>query len=301
MPDYTPGASLELSAAARNAIQQHLPDYLARLLQLFPVPDRSFSGDPTVFSGAGGEALLFLKLYRLTRNDTYLDLSRTYIDASVRRLPQQKLADEIKGYSGFFWSHSGILAVAAVVYDTLGQEADKVRSWVAELDTLAASAAGRYDDFDSGRAGLLFACAFANAHVSDPTARVASDNMLSLAQVIIDSGRAHAPPGVPYLAWISPNDGERWLGASHGSAGVLFSLLRNAPAALWQNATATGLVRATLDHIVASQFPTGNFPAEYFNATECVLSKGGSAPSDAMLCRSFSRLLLSFHFLHSRN
>jgi hypothetical protein len=37
----------------------------------------------------------------------------------VRRLPQEKLADEVKGCSGFFWSHSGILAVAAVVYELL--------------------------------------------------------------------------------------------------------------------------------------------------------------------------------------
>ena len=37
------------------------------------------------------------------------------------------------------------------------------------------------------------------------------------------------------------------------------------------NATALALVRATLDHLVAQQLPSGNFPTEYYNASQDVL------------------------------
>ena len=37
------------------------------------------------------------------------------------------------------------------------------------------------------------------------------------------------------------------------------------------NATARALVLGTLDHIVASQQPSGNFPAEYYDDDEDVL------------------------------
>ena len=50
------------------------------------------------------------------------------------------------------------------------------------------------------------------------------------------------------------------LGQSHGSSGVLQQLL--AVPGLLRNETVASLVRATLDHIVSVQFPSGNFPTE---------------------------------------
>jgi hypothetical protein len=40
---------------------------------------------------------------------------------------------------------------------------------------------------------------------------------------------------------------------------------------LTSNTTAMALISTTLDHIVSVQFPSGNFPVEYYNATDDVL------------------------------
>jgi hypothetical protein len=82
-----------------------------------------------------------------------------------------------------------------------------------------------------------------------------------VAQAVINRGvRLSASPD-EYLEWLSPNDGGKWLGMSHGSAGVLHGLLR-VPEVVLANSTARKLVLGTLDHIVAQQQPSGNFPTE---------------------------------------
>ena len=94
---------------------------------------------------------------------------------------------------------------------------------------------------------------------------------LALARAVVARGARLAGADAPYLEWISPNDGGRWLGFSHGSAGVLFALLRYCPAILDDGAATRARVVATVDRIVAAQFASGNFPAEYYNSTDDVL------------------------------
>ena len=64
-----------------------------------------------------------------------------------------------------------------------------------------------------------------------------------------------------------------WLGTSHGSSGVLFNLLQDP--VLLANSTARTLIAATLEHLLAAQLPSGNFPAEYFSETDDVLVQVG--------------------------
>ena len=51
--------------------------------------------------------------------------------------------------------------------------------------------------------------------------------------------------------------------------GVLYELL-GVPEIL-ENATSKALVLGTLDYIMSKQFPSGNFPGEYYDETEDVL------------------------------
>ena len=63
------------------------------------------------------------------------------------------------------------------------------------------------------------------------------------------------------------------------------------------NATALGLLRATLDHIVAQQLPSGNFPTEYYNATQDFLVQwdhgARTAPSTAAAASTVAATLAS--------
>jgi hypothetical protein len=56
-------------------------------------------------------------------------------------------------------------------------------------------------------------------------------------------------------------------GTSHGSGGVLSQLL-DVPELLEEGTTSRELIIGTLDHIVSQQFPSGNFPSEYYDESE---------------------------------
>ena len=75
------------------------------------------------------------------------------------RLVSQEINDKIAGFVGFQWSHVGMACVAAVAADRRNDTAT-VAKHVATVAKLVASCEGKYDDFDSGRAGLLYAARF---------------------------------------------------------------------------------------------------------------------------------------------
>ena len=56
------------------------------------------------------------------------------------------------------------LGMAAVIYDALG-DVQSSQVYVAQVQKLIDAQTGRYDDFDSGRAGLLFAGHFLNTNL----------------------------------------------------------------------------------------------------------------------------------------
>jgi hypothetical protein len=129
---------------------------------LFPV-----GYSPTIemrpqFSGIGGRALLLLKLHNATGNASYLARAQPYVAAMEAKLASQAVEDTLSGFVGFMWSRVGMLCVSAVAADARGDGAT-VAARVRAVSDLVASLRGRYDDFDSGRAGLLYAVRFLEA------------------------------------------------------------------------------------------------------------------------------------------
>ena len=131
-----------------------------------------------------------------------------------------------------------------------------------------ASKPGTWDDFDAGRAGLLYAASFLRENLGREA--ISRDQVVQIARAVVSRGQALSPQPQQYLEWISPNDGKRWLGTSHGSAGVLSQLL-DVPELLQKGSDTLRLIVGTLDHIVANQLPSGNFPSEYYAPTDDVL------------------------------
>ena len=362
MADYDPattpgGPTAPLTPAVRALMRERLDAYLERMAAARPA---SHADKGTVFAGSGGRALLLLKLHAATANASFLAAANGYVGAMEARLPRQRASDAAAGFVGFQWSHVGMLCVGAVAAQANGDDA-KADGYAAQVAAAVASRAGRYDDFDSGRAGLLYAVRFLEANLKPrtaevttaeatttepetaeatavattveattttttmpagaaegsarraaaPTPRVPRADVLNLALEIIDRGAAtaaaHGAPGL--LLWHGPNDGGLWLGQSHGASGVLQQLLAvpelvadhphrhshppsppppppvttpsltTAPPSPIQvalvrpdnprgNATARALLTATFEHIVTSQLPSGNFPTEYYNATQ---------------------------------
>lgn len=263
-PEYVPGASpTGVDAALRASMRRALAAYLAEMQAQRP-PTAADGG--TVFSGVGGRALLLLKLQAATGSSAYAASAAAYVAAMEAKLPRQELADKLTGFVGFMWSRVGMLCVSALAADRRGDGAVVGRR-VAQVVAAFRAREGKYDDFDSGRAGLLYAARFLDANLGAGAPRVPRALVLAVAQAIVDRGAATgAAHGNAFLQWHGPNDHGLWLGQSHGSAGVLQQLL--AVGELRANATAMAAIGATLDHLVASQLPSGNFPTEYYNATQ---------------------------------
>jgi len=266
-PEYVPGVSpIVVTPELKASLSTRLPKYLDHMQSQRPA---THSDTGTVFTGIGGRALLYLKLHEATGDSGYLAQAAPYVEAMTSKLPSQKVTDKALGYSGFQWSHIGMSCVAALYADRGGEAPSLIAKYVAEVHDAFAGHDSKYDDFDSGSAGLLYASRFLDANVK-PLGQPKIERFLvaALATRIVDRGAstaaANGHPGV--LQWHGPNDAGLWLGQSHGVSGVIQQLLEVPE--LLQNATAVGYIKRTLDWVVSQQFASGNFPTEYYNATQ---------------------------------
>jgi len=260
MPDYKPGNSLVLSNETRKIMNQRLQEY-RHLMDEVPLKKPI---DVSVYTGTSGNALLHLKAYIRSGNTTELDLAVQFVNISLDNIGVLKSKDKEEGNTGFQWSEYGTYAVAAVVYSHTKNFAESAELASHVLKAFEDMNSSHYG-FLSGFAGLLYAGAFLNVNLPSPA--IPADNLLALAQHIVDGGVVN---GSKTLSYVSPVDGERWLGTTHGSAGVLYTLFTCAPSVL-SNASAAELIFNTVDMTVAAQFPSGNFPTEYEPPTADVL------------------------------
>ena len=165
----------------------------------------------------------------------------------------------------------GVYTIGAVLATLQGQDntADQMISEVQSIfDKSVDDQYAPYDDFDAGRAGLIYAASFLNKFYGRNV--IDSSSVTAVGEAIIRRGQVVSSHPDEYLEWISPNDGETWLGQSHGSAGVLCQLL-DVPELLVEGSESRRLIEGTLNHIVENQFPSGNFPSEYYEDDEDVL------------------------------
>ena len=113
---------------------------------------------------------MLLKLYDLTGNSTYMTLAEPYAKATERLLPAQEISDRLTGFVGFQWSRVGMWSVLAAYYDRTGTpEGARLKTKYSKKITDLfdeSTSQGKYDDFDSGRAGLIYASRFITENIS---------------------------------------------------------------------------------------------------------------------------------------
>ena len=214
-----------------------------------------------MFGGSAGRALLFLQRFEAWGQASDLATALEYIEGALASVGAVSAST-----CGFLWGRPGVGAVGAVVRSRAGDEAGAqslVDALVGYFEKAPDDSECPYDDWDSGRAGLLYVSKFLDEMLPQwpgglPV--IDRDLLAPVALAIIDRGtRLSDSPG-EYLEWLSPNDQGKWLGMSHGSAGVLHGLLL-VPEVVLGNSTARRLILGTIDHIVAQQQPSGSVPA----------------------------------------
>jgi hypothetical protein len=264
-------------------VEPDLGAFMATMQTTFmQLVDARKAGSSTVFDGSAGRALLYLRMYDLNGNPEDLASARSYADAALADVDNLN-AD----YVGFLWGSPGVYSVAAAVLDRCGDASETVEELVGRVEAAFAAAptSAPFDDWDSGRAGLLYAAEFLEENVvfnnslrrsrsgevsASDASIIPRETVTAVAEAVVTRG-ASLSREEGYMEFVSPNDGEMWLGQSHGSAGVLHGLLRYAPEIFTSNATARGLILGTLDHIVSKQQESGNFPSEYYDDDADVL------------------------------
>jgi hypothetical protein len=205
MSDYQTGDSVTVSPELQKFMATNLPLYLDKITDEYP-PTRVDTAD--IFSGVGGRAFLFLRMYTTTGDKAYLTSAQEYMKTSLANV--ESIGDT---YVGYLWGKTGVWTLGAVVASLSGDEASAAQL-VAEVqavfDQATSDTFAPYDDFDSGRAGLLYAARFLQQFYGGKEV-ISRNSVVAVAQAIVRRGQ-ELSSNPAWLEWISPNDGETWLG-----------------------------------------------------------------------------------------
>ena len=112
------------------------------------------------------------------------------------------------------------------------------------------------DELLVGRAGLLLGCCWLEQQGLPLLSR---PELWRLCDVTVGSGRQHSARTRSQFRLMYQYHGTEYLGAAHGLAGILQSLL-SVPGYTQHNPAAGEEIRATLDTLLSTQTQSGNFP-----------------------------------------
>lgn len=219
MPDYDGTSKVTISPALKSWMEENMSDYLDLIAKYYP-PTKFDTAD--VFNGVGSRAFLYLRLYLRTEDSAYLTTAQEYMSSSlanVNLLPAYEV--------GFLWGQTGVYALGAVMASVQGDD-DSVTQLVSKVQDIFTNSVSDsyafYDDFDAGRAGLLYAAQFLETFFGKKM--ITHSSVVAIGQAIVRRGQALSSHPTSYLEWISPNDGGKWLGTyvTHLSFHVLIFL-----------------------------------------------------------------------------
>lgn len=251
---YLENKSVDSIQTTLSSVKSKLPGLMSSYESIFPHAEE-IEGK-TVFSGASGYALVYLKLFRKTGDSRHLSTAGKYVETSLQDIDLEILEDLEEGLTGFQWSHTGVASVAAAYYSALG-DMSSCSKYAEIVVKKARENSSKFADIDSGDSGLLGSLAFlrANTKCLGETFSVS----MSLAVSILERG---VVGDSLVLSWTNPMDDDRWLGTSHGTAGILFEVLH--VDGILESTHWRPFLIATLEDLIAHQFDSGNFPSQYF-------------------------------------
>nr|XP_043612767.1 lanC-like protein GCL2 [Erigeron canadensis] len=206
--------------------------------------------DFSLYTGTLGTAFLLFKSYQVTNNKSDLDLCSEIIKAcDSASLGSRDVS--------FLLGRVGVCALGAVVakHRNNVQMVDYYLTQFREIKINEDVP----DEFLRGRAGYLWACLFLNKNLGDQT--IPSTQTNAVVDKIVKHGRKlGANTNCPLMFEYA---GERYWGAAHGLAGVMYVLMHFelSPDVLMD-------VKNTLKYMVNNRFPSGNYPRDEEKKTD---------------------------------
>ncbi|XP_073534294.1 lanC-like protein 2 isoform X2 [Phyllobates terribilis] len=249
-------------------IQSKISDLLQQMEEGLKTADPH---DCSTYTGYTGIALLYLQLYRVTKDQAHLLRSLDYVKRILRNLNGRRVT--------FLCGDAGPLAVGAVVHHKLQNEAES-KDCIAKLLALhrgvVITDSELPDELLYGRAGYLYALLYLNAEIGPDT--VPQATVKELVDAIIESGKnlskdEHKTERCPLLyQWHK----KQYVGAAHGLAGIYYILMQ--PLAKVDLETLTELVKPSIDYVRHKKFRSGNYPSSLSNETDRLVHWCHGAP-----------------------
>ena len=211
-------------------------------------------GDYSVYSGTSGLALLYLRLSETlyannpTKCRQALGRALELITQPLNKLNGRRLT--------FLCGDGGVLALGAVLY-TLCDNAAVARHCTQGLQTLSELALTdrlMSQELMYGCAGYLFALLFAKKYLPDSI-----DNKLicRVAAHIVAQGKEEAKSCSGATLLFTWHD-KHYLGAAHGTAGILYALLQSG--AMSSHDIQTTIAPA-VNYLLSQRYPSNNLPS----------------------------------------
>ncbi|KAM3823119.1 lanC-like protein 2 isoform 2-T3 [Vipera latastei] len=177
--------------------------------------------DCSAYTGWAGIALLYLQLYRVTKEPAHLQRSLDYVKRILRNLNGRRVT--------FLCGDAGPLAVGAVVYHKMKNDSES-KECVTKLLQLQrivlASESDLPDELLYGRSGYLYALLYLNTEIGPET--VPQSVIKEVVESIIQSGKNFSREErknerCPLLyQWHR----KQYVGAAHGVAGIYYMLMQ---------------------------------------------------------------------------
>lgn len=237
-----------------SEFKHRLQDKIWELLQQMEKGLKSADpGDGTVYTGCAGISLLYLHLFNVFRDASYLNKAQEHISKSLKCLNKQGVT--------FLCGDAGPLAVGAAVYYKLQQEkeAEECIRRLLQLHQSAVKLDSRVpDELLYGRMGYLYSLLFVNRQYGEE--KIPATYIHQVSETVLASGEGLARKR--NLSGRSPLMyewyREYYVGPAHGLSGIYYFLMQ--PDCGLTQDTLQSLVKPSVDFVNQLKFPSGNFP-----------------------------------------
>ncbi|KAH7965840.1 hypothetical protein HPB49_011385 [Dermacentor silvarum] len=248
-------------------IRRNLSDLLRELER--NLAKRTDWSDSSVYTGTTGVALMYMRLYDVLQDTSYLNRALPLVERQLSNLKERRFS--------FLCGDPGPLAVGADLYNRLGRSQDShnlIRRLLSLNKYVVPSTADIPDELLYGRVGYLYALLYIRKHVS-PTA--VDDGLIrNVVQAVLSSGQQLSAEEKSRSPLMYQWHGSFYLGAAHGLAGIFYMLLQ--VQSVLTEAELTRLVQPSIDWLSALQYPSGNYPSSIGSSTDKLVHWCHGAP-----------------------
>eukprot|EP00927_Polykrikos_kofoidii_P071425 TRINITY_DN67688_c0_g1_i1.p1 TRINITY_DN67688_c0_g1~~TRINITY_DN67688_c0_g1_i1.p1 ORF type:complete len:446 (+),score=31.65 TRINITY_DN67688_c0_g1_i1:184-1338(+) len=223
-----------------------------------PASTGRWKDDMSVYTGLGGIALAYLRVGMLCQNvrkDTvaakaHFERARDVAATCLRKDPQSR---EVS----FFCGTPGYIAISYVTTKLLGDETSASAHLRALLTWCPRACDHAEDELLFGRAGYLYALLWVKKYVGSVDVGVFDQPLRQTAERLVMAGQAHAQKQYRDWSLMWQCFREPYLGAAHGSVGIL-TMLFHCYGLL--SIASQELTRGALHQLLACRFRSGNVP-----------------------------------------